>query len=149
MRSAIKEKMKKFLTDKDSISESDIVYILVQLSKYYEREKVEDIITNTAIPCIKFFRNWVVHGTIDRKSTYVNIVLTKHKELGPDHLYQQLYKDLLVEINNTGLIIIPPESEEAFKRNLFEVIKDVPVIVAVEKEKLVANDYDKINLESL
>ena len=39
--------------------------------------------------------------------------------------------------------------KNSFKKNLFEVIKDIPVIVAVSKVKLIAKNYDQINLQEL
>lgn len=149
MKSSIEEKMKKFLTNKDSVSESDIVYILVQLSKYYEREKVEDITTNTPIPCIKFFRNWIVHGIINKESKYTNTVVENYRKLNGSRFYQKLSNDLLSEIQTTNLITISKELKNSFKKNLFEVIKDIPIIVTGSKAKLIAEDYDKINLQEL
>lgn len=149
MRSAIEEKMKKFLTNKDSISESDVVYILVQLSKYYEREKVENITTNTLIQCIKFFRNWAVHGIIGKESKYTNTVVENYRQLNGSGFYQKLSNDLLSEIQTTNLITISEELKNSFKKNLFEVIKDIPIIVTVSKAKLIAEDYDQINLQEL
>lgn len=149
MKSSIIEKLKIFFDHKDSVSESDIVYILVQLSKYYEREKLEGVSVQTAIPSIRFFRNWAVHGIIDRESTYIRNTLIKSKQFEIDNLYKYLYDDLLIEIKSCGLIKVTPKIEDSFRKNLFEIIKDIPVIVSFKKEQLIACDYDIISIEAI
>lgn len=139
MRSNIEEKLITFLNNKKSIEQSDVVYVLVQLSKYYERERVEDCNSKATIPCIKFFRHWAVHGIIDKESKYKNIVLMKHQELGDNNLYNALFTELLLEIKSTRLIDIPDSLIDSFKECLFQVITDTPVIFTIEKEKLITD----------
>lgn len=144
MISAIKEKLNSFFKDKKDLHECDVVYLLVQLSKYYEKENLKH-----SIPCIQFFRNWAVHGSLGGESQYLNKLLQRSRSHCDSIPFVLMFNDLLNEIKSSGLVAIPDNLLNLFRDNLFSVIKDTPVAISIIKVELVAHDDLQIDVNSL
>ena len=127
----IQEKLKEILSKRSSLDEVDVVYLLVQISKYFERvkEDVEGKINfKTDFPTIIFFRDWVVHGILDKRRSFPVEILWDEDNQWIEKKIIPLFQKLIEEINNTQFISIPKELQISFQKSLFKVIKDIPVI---------------------
>ena len=141
MRDGIKSKLENVFSQKD-FSEKDIVYILVQMCKYNERAKTEkgEIYR---IPCLEFFRNWAVHGYLDRRQGYLQ-TLRPIEALGENELYSRMFNDLIEEIRELSFVNLPDQLDDSFSDSLFQLIKEIPVSIYSLDTEMKAVDGKKI-----
>lgn len=139
------------LTQKVCLDESDVVYLLVQLSKHYDRQEIDgadERYRNKGIECVKFFRNWAVHGWLEYRQTYLERTLEKYSDIG-EIPYKKIFSDLMKEINDIGIINITADLGLSFKDNLYKVITDIPISIKDKNLKITAHRAGKITIEKL
>jgi hypothetical protein len=152
----ITEKIKNILRQ-ESYSERDVVYFLVESYKFLER-KYSKMFGQGKYNQIKFYRNWTCHaqlcgdsnkifidfialikaekskpnayGHLDWRYSMADRIKERFREYGPLHLKEEIL-EFLSEIKYDGDF-----SWESFRANLYEVIRDIPLVIKDEKENI-------------
>jgi hypothetical protein len=149
-KTAIERKLDALMLSKANFSEAEVVYVLVEISKHFERDEVEGTVNpqNQSIDFIRFFRDWAVHGHIGNPK-HAQRALEMYNTFGPNRAYDEMVKSLMAEISTSGVISIPAILQPSFIENLYKVIQDVPIYVAPATVRLTANDDRSIHIEPI
>ena len=148
MQNDIQQKLKLCL-ELTSPSERDVVYVLVGIGKLIELTD-----SSNSYPTLLFFRNWVVHSRIDRKSQYGSELSERFKllHIAPETVGEVFGFVDFIEIENEIIRFSHQQIEKnflpdrtflkSFKRALMQVIADVPVLLKWENAEIVLS-FDK------
>jgi hypothetical protein len=146
--SAIERKLAILLRNKETVTEADVVYVLVEIVKHFERKAVEEEARGSSPDnkIIRFFRDWAVHGTINHRK-HAQEALKLHEEFGPDRVYDKMFSNLMQEITGSGIVNIPEPLKSSFKESLLRVIEDVPIEIMTSTLRLTATSGGSIMLD--
>lgn len=75
MKIQIVEKLNKFLHEHPMKEESEVVYLLVELRKLLDREKVQNKVDS--YPLVRFHADWAVHTRKDRITSAMEEIMAK------------------------------------------------------------------------
>lgn len=125
-----------------SYSERDVVYILVQIYKFLERENKKDV-----FPTIVFYRNWACHAELkgyqDKFTSSLaeemeDAFIGKIKEEFGGFSFVKLKQEISTFIEeNIRPDLVPNKFKwPSFKLKLYEVIKDIPLVVKKDQKEI-------------
>ncbi|MFA5132453.1 MAG: hypothetical protein WC444_03990 [Candidatus Paceibacterota bacterium] len=146
-------------------SESDVVYLFIEIGKFLEQEESRDY------NLLRFYRNWVAHYKIDRESAFrlVGDFPERLESLMDDFFkkdigkYQQLSEEIsrfiafnnlfselnrFLESNDILNTITTKEDQLKFSYLLIDILSDVPLIFPPNKfDNLRSFTFSKIHLK--
>jgi hypothetical protein len=144
----IEQKLATVLLGKSTVTEAEVVYVLVEITKHFEREKFEKTPRpgDKSFPFISFFRDWAVHGTIHNPE-HGQRALQMHDNFGADRVYDEMVNSLMDEITRSAVMSIPASLNSSFKTSLYSVIEDVPIDISASALRLIAKNDGSIQKE--
>ncbi len=109
--------------DGGSFDETAVVYILVEAYKIAERKWPDQF--KKQIPYIVFFRNWVAHTEINKKSELTSVDVISGNNIKTERLQKEIL--LLLEIQDSKEKL--KTLWTSFEKSLMAVLKDQPVFL--------------------